>query len=934
MFFSRNNDMKKQARLLDTVNTAATILLTSNEINSFEKTLFKSFALVGSCLDVDRVQIWCNETINNERHFILRHEWLSDYGKKCRQVPYGLNFPYSIKKGWEQLFLNGGHINSPLSELTEDDRDFWGYYEMKSIVMIPMYLEGDFWGLFSIHDCRRERTFMNEEISILTSAGLMMSTAVNRNLQTVKMRDAEERIQLMFDAAPLCAMFWDKNMKIIDCNQEAVKMFGMLSKQEFIENFNSLSPEYQPDGERSSSKGGRLVNMALVDGHSRFEWLHQKLDGEPIPAEVTCVRVKHKDEYTVIEYIRDLREQKAMITEMRKAEIAEESSKAKSDFLAKMSHEIRTPMNAILGITEIQLQNHLLGQDAKDALERIYNSADLLLGIINDILDLSKIEAGKLELSPTQYDIASLIHDTVQLNMMRYESKPIEFKLDVNKDVPLMLYGDELRIKQILNNLLSNAFKYTQEGSINFNVSSGFTHKQPRTSEGEALLCSEDDDTPDVMIIFSIDDTGQGMTEEQVRKLGSEYSRFNMEANRKTVGTGLGMNITRNLLQMMNGEIEIESTPGMGSKFTVRLPQRSLDDETIGKELADNLMQLNFAGAAKIRTIQLKHEYMPYGRVLIVDDVETNLYVAKGLMSPYGLSIDTAMTAFEAINKVRDGSVFDIIFMDHMMPGMDGIEAAKIIRDMGYKNPIVALTANALAGQAEMFMQNGFDDFISKPVDIRQLNKALNKFVRDKQPPEVLETANKQRDKLRERLKNPQIDPQLAEFFLRDAKKSASLMEAVYINKCRRSDDAAKFIINVHAMKSALANIGEMDLSAEAQMLEQAGREKNIDMIINELPSFMKKLYSVIHKFEAKDGLIDENSKDEGNLSVLKELLLEIKAACSIYNKKAAKDLLAQLRKKSWSDEIEERLGKIAGLLLHSDFDDASKLIEEYTKLF
>jgi len=424
------------------------------------------------------------------------------------------------------------------------------------------------------------------------------------------------------------------------------------------------------------------------------------------------------------------------------------------------------------------------------------------------------------------------------------------------------------------------------------------------------------------------------MTEEQVRKLGSEYSRFNMEANRKTVGTGLGMNITRNLLQMMNGEIEIESTPGMGSKFTVRLPQRSLDDETIGKELADNLMQLNFAGAAKIRTIQLKHEYMPYGRVLIVDDVETNLYVAKGLMSPYGLSIDTAMTAFEAINKVRDGSVFDIIFMDHMMPGMDGIEAAKIIRDMGYKNPIVALTANALAGQAEMFMQNGFDDFISKPVDIRQLNKALNKFVRDKQPPEVLETANKQRDKLRERLKNPQIDPQLAEFFLRDAKKSASLMEAVYINKCRRSDDAAKFIINVHAMKSALANIGEMDLSAEAQMLEQAGREKNIDMIINELPSFMKKLYSVIHKFEAKDGLIDENSKDEGNLSVLKELLLEIKAACSIYNKKAAKDLLAQLRKKSWSDEIEERLGKIAGLLLHSDFDDASKLIEEYTKLF
>jgi len=932
MFFSRNKDMKQQARLLDTVNTAATILLTSNDSVSFEKTLFKSFALVGSCLGVDRVQIWCNETIDGERHFVLRHEWLSDYGRKCRQVPYGLHFPYSMKKGWEKLFLNGNYINAPLSELSEEDRDFLGYYDMKSIVMIPMFLEGGFWGLFSINDCRRERTFMNEEISILTSAGLMMSTSVNRNLQTMKMREAEERIQLLIDAAPLCAMFWDKNMRITDCNQEAVEMFGLSNKQEFINNFNSLSPEYQPDGEKSSSKGSRFVKKALNEGYSRFEWMHQKLDGTPVPAEVTCVRVKHKDEFTVTEYIRDMREQKAMFAEMRKAEIAEESSKAKSDFLAKMSHEIRTPMNAILGITEIQLQDHSLGQSTKDALERIYNSADLLLGIINDILDLSKIEAGKLELNPTQYDIASLIHDTVQLNMMRYESKPIEFKLDINEDVPLMLYGDELRIKQILNNLLSNAFKYTQEGMISFNITSEIKNQMPENADGETLLCSENDITPDVIIIFSITDTGQGMTEEQVQKLGSEYARFNMEANRKTVGTGLGMNITRNLLQMMDGEIEIDSTPGMGSKFNIRIPQKCLDKETIGRELAENLMQLNFTSAAKIRTIRIKHEYMPYGRVLIVDDVETNLYVAKGLMSPYGLSIDTAMSAYEAINKIRDGSSYDIIFMDHMMPGMDGIEATKIIRSMKYKNIIIALTANALAGQAEMFLQNDFDDFISKPIDIRQLNQALNKYVRDKQTPEVLEAANKQREKLRTRLNQPIIDPQLAEFFLRDAKKAANIMEAIFINKCRRADDVSMFIINIHAMKSALANIGESDLSIEAQSLEQAGRDKKTEVIIEELPSFMKKLYSVIHRLEAKEGYIEENDKEEGDLTLLKELLQEIKAACSVYNKKAAKDLLAQIREKSWSKEIEEKLGKIAGLLLHSDFDETSKLIEEYLK--
>ena len=725
----------------------------------------------------------------------------------------------------------------------------------------------------------------------------------------MKTQETEERTQIMLDSAPFSVIFWDKDLKLIDCNQESVNMFEMIDKADFIENFYKLSPEYQPDGILSKDKGVDLVGRALREGQSRFEWTHQKMNGEMLPVEAICIRVKHKNEFTVMEYIRDLREQKQMIAEMRKAEAAEESSKAKSEFLAKMSHEIRTPMNAILGITEIQLQDESLSRGTKEALERIFNSADLLLGIINDILDLSKIEAGKFELIPAQYDIASLIHDTVQLNMMRYESKPIEFKLEIDENIPVILFGDELRIKQILNNLLSNAFKYTNEGMISLTISA-------KPMDGD-----------NVMIVFKISDTGQGMSAEQVQKLGSEYSRFNMEANRNTEGTGLGMNITRNLLRMMNAAIEIESAPDEGSIFTIHLPQKFLDSDPIGKVMAENLMQLNFVNEQRLKNLQINREYMPYGRVLIVDDVETNLYVARGLMASYDLSIDTAMSGYEVIEKIKNKFTYDVIFMDHMMPKMDGIEATNIIREMGYTKPIVALTANALTGQAEMFLKNGFDEFISKPIDIRQLNMVLNKLVRDKYPPEVVSAARKQKELVVGRKKPQDVDSQLLTFFISDAKKAIGVLESIYLNKCRRSDDISMFIINVHAMKSALANVGEKNLSEQALNLEQMGRDNDIKILLEKLPFFLESLYKVIAKFEEKGKVKKEGF---GDYSKLKEKLIEIRKACDELNKKAAKDLLADLKTKEWSEPVTKQLEILAEFLLHSEFDEAVKSIDDY----
>jgi len=593
----------------------------------------------------------------------------------------------------------------------------------------------------------------------------------------------------------------------------------------------------------------------------------------------------------------------------------------KSSFLATMSHEIRTPLNAILGMTEIQMQNTAHPPATSEAFLKINNSGNLLLNIINDILDLSKIEAGKLELVPVKYEVARLINDIIQLNYIRYVSKPIEFKIKIDENIPSFLVGDDLRIKQILNNLLSNAFKYTEKGEVVLSVNAECVGR------GGAVLVS---------LIFEVSDTGQGMSQDQVNKLFDEYTRFNMEANRTTEGAGLGMTITRNLIDLMYGKITVKSEVGQGTTFTVRLPQKTEGkgiEGVIGKEVAENLSQLNQNNSIQIKKTQVIHEFMPYGSVLIVDDVETNLYVAKGLMIPYGLKIEVATSGFEAIKKIKEGAVYDVVFMDHMMPKMDGIEATKQLRNMGYIKPIVALTANALTGHAEMFLNNGFDDFISKPIDIHQLNRTLNRLVRDKQPSEVIEAAIKEKAELDKKRTSPgfqQADTQLVKIFARDAEKAADAIKKSIHKNLNNEKDIQMFIINVHAMKSALANIGEKELSAEANRLEQAGRGKDINVILSEINEFLDKLNKVVKEIKKREEKNELSEDSEESLVMLKEKLQLIKDACNEMDKKTIKNVLVELREKSWTQKTNELLTSVEELLLHSDFEETSTLIDNY----
>ena len=604
-------------------------------------------------------------------------------------------------------------------------------------------------------------------------------------------------------------------------------------------------------------------------------------------------------------------EQKFMKALSEAFEEAKTANQTKSVFLSTMSHEIRTPMNAILGITEMQLQKEMLDPDVRDGLERIYTSGDMLLGIINDILDLSKIEAGKLELDISNYETASLISDTVQLNMMRIGSKPINFELRVEEELPLTLYGDELRIKQILNNMLSNAIKYTSEGTVKMSVSS-----KPVEVDDEKT-----------MLTVSVNDTGQGMSKEQIDKLFDEYSRFNVEANRSTEGTGLGMSITHNLIQMMGGEISIESEPGVGSTFTVALPQVKADSAVLGREMVETLQSFRSSSRAQMRRTQVIRDPMPYGRVLIVDDVGTNIYVARGLLMPYGLSIDSVDSGFAAIEKIKQSNEYDIIFMDHMMPEMDGVETTKNIRDLGYAHPIVALTANAVVGQADVFLKNGFDDFISKPIDVRQLNLTLNKFIRDKQPPEIIEAAKRISgsntivqdfaDSLQ-----PGVDSQLLELFLKDANKAIDVLSSIIEKSSPHSEeDIRMYIIYTHGVKNALVNVKKNDLSAMALRLEQLGRENNVESITSETPAFLSALRDYVAELTPQEEEIAEESITEDK-KLLHEKLQEIKSASEDWDKTKARESLAALRAQTWSKQTRELLEKINEQLLHSDFDE------------
>lgn len=623
--------------------------------------------------------------------------------------------------------------------------------------------------------------------------------------------------QYIYESANTAILIFDEYFRLVLANPYGQELLGIkkIENQKLMQLFQGTDAEF-----------GRIKDGILRDnkGVAELVSVHGAIS---CSLNFSLARDFHDDPYCIVCFVYDLTKEKNMLEEVVRA------NEAKSQFLANMSHEIRTPINGILGMDSVLLKE-CHDENLREYAKNIQSAGQSLLSIINDILDISKIESGKMEILTIRYQLFSVLNDCYNLTKIKLQNKPVSFIMQINEKLPSWLYGDEVRIRQIINNFLSNAVKYTKEGNITFELDF-----EEKTDE-------------QILLVITVRDTGIGIKEEDLGKLFESFTRIEEKRNRNIEGTGLGLNLTKNLVNLMGGEVFAESTYGKGSCFTAKIPQKIADAKPMGDFGKRYQQYLSTSDDDKLSFLA------PDAKILVVDDVTMNLKVVEGLLKATKIQIDTAVSGSECLECVKT-TPYQMIFLDHMMPEMDGLETLEHMKNLAdnpnAQTPVIMLTANAIVGAKEEYIEAGFTDYLTKPIRETELLEMILKYLpeelvcenggqgieksQDAQDMEQPEAGGEGAEPLQrlEQLEGLDVKTGLTycmneeDFYIEMLQEFLQADKASQLKHFLAEEDWDNYRTTVHALKSTSLTIGAAHLSGEAKALEMAAKEGNMDYI-------------------------------------------------------------------------------------------------------